>query len=119
VDPARFEQIFVNLLTNALKYTPTGGTVTIRLGRECDALRLSVHDTGIGIAPDQLRRIFDLFVQGPQVEGRAAGGLGVGLSMARLLAELHGGTIEAYSSGPGLGAEFVARIPLEGRQTPE
>ena len=114
IDPARFEQVFANLVGNAIKYTPTGGTIAVRLSRDADAMVLSVRDSGIGIEPQQLQRIFELFVQGPQQAGRAAGGLGIGLSMAKMLVEVHGGTIEARSDGPGRGTELLVRIPCAG-----
>jgi signal transduction histidine kinase len=111
VDPARFEQTFGNLVGNAIKYTPSGGAIAVALTLEGDTMVLSVRDSGIGIDPAERQRIFELFVQGPQADERAAGGLGVGLSMARMLVEMHGGTIEVRSAGRGRGSEFVVRLP--------
>lgn len=111
IDPVRFEQVFTNLVCNAVKYTPGGGVIDVRLRRTAAGMILSVRDTGIGIEPAQLQRVFELFVQGGQPEGRAPGGLGVGLSMARMLVEFHGGTIDVRSDGRDLGSEFVVRIP--------
>jgi signal transduction histidine kinase len=111
VDPVRFEQVFSNLFGNAIKYTPSGGAISVRLSLQGDAMVLSVRDNGIGIDAAEQQRIFGLFVQGPQADDRAAGGLGVGLSMARMLVEMHGGTIDAHSAGRGQGSEFVVRIP--------
>jgi signal transduction histidine kinase len=111
LDPARFEQVFANLFINAVKYTPSGGTITVGLSQHGRWLQLSVRDTGIGIDPAEQQRIFSLFVQGPQAEERAAGGLGVGLSLVRMLVELHGGTIVVHSAGRGHGSEFVVRLP--------
>lgn len=111
VDPVRFEQVFTNLVGNAVRYSPDGGTVRVRLRGRDGRLELSVSDDGIGIDPEQLDRIFELFVQGEPLGGRAEQGLGVGLSMARMLVEAHGGTIEAASEGPGRGSTFVVQIP--------
>ena len=112
-DSTRLEQVLVNLLTNAAKYSPTGGEVLLALGREGDRAVVRVRDWGRGIAPEVLPRIFDLFVQGPVPPGEGpSSGRGIGLALARRLVELHGGTIEARSEGPGRGSEFVVRLPL-------
>jgi CheY-like chemotaxis protein len=111
-DPTRLDQILVNLLGNAVKYTPAGGKVRIRLAREADEAVLQVSDTGRGIEPEMLPRIFDLFAQGEQSLDRAQGGLGIGLTLVRRLVELHGGSIDASSAGVGKGSEFVVRLPL-------
>lgn len=109
-DPMRLEQIVVNLLSNAVRYTPPGGSIWIEGRREEDAAVIRVRDTGQGIAPEMLGRVFDLFTQaapsGPE------GGLGVGLALVRRLVELHGGTVEALSAGVGRGSEFVVRLPI-------
>ena len=111
-DATRLEQIQVNLLTNASKYSPPGEQIRLRLTREGDEAVLSVRDTGRGIAPEMLDRIFDLFVQADETFDRSAGGLGVGLTLVRSLVEMHGGQVTAYSAGLGHGSEFVVRLPL-------
>jgi signal transduction histidine kinase/CheY-like chemotaxis protein len=111
VDETRFEQIVTNLLGNALRFTPDGGRVHISLrGRPGEAV-LSVRDSGVGITPDMLPRVFDLFVQGERGADRGGGGLGLGLALVRRIAELHGGGVEARSDGPGRGSEFIVRLP--------
>jgi signal transduction histidine kinase/CheY-like chemotaxis protein len=110
-DTGRVEQIVSNLLTNAAKYTDRGGSIEVECARvERDAV-IRVRDTGIGIAPEVLPRVFELFAQAERTLDRAQGGLGVGLTISRNLAQLHGGTIEAKSDGLGRGAEFVVRLP--------
>lgn len=112
-DATRLHQLQVNLLTNAARHTPEGGRTTFRLRRDGDFAEIVVADTGEGIAPDMLGRIFDLFVQGDQPGARGADrGLGVGLALVRRIAELHGGSVSVASRGVGRGAEFRARIPL-------
>lgn len=112
-DPVRVEQIVTNLLQNAVKYTPPEGSIALTAFRDGAMAVLSVRDTGVGIDPDALGRIFDVFVQlstsGPRAR---SAGLGIGLALVRRLAELHGGSIQARSEGPGRGAEFVVRLPL-------
>jgi signal transduction histidine kinase/ActR/RegA family two-component response regulator len=110
-DPVRLEQIVSNLLDNALKYTPAGGRVDVTIAAEERDAVLRVRDTGAGIDPDILPRIFDLFVQGNQTLDRSKGGLGLGLTLVKRLVELHGGTVLASSAGPDRGSEFVVRIP--------
>jgi signal transduction histidine kinase/CheY-like chemotaxis protein len=110
-DPARLSQIVDNLLLNAIKYTPAGGSIDVHTSSERDAAVLRVRDTGIGIAPDLLPRMFELFVQGPRSIDRAQGGLGVGLTLAQRLAEAHGGTLTAASDGPDRGSTFTLRLP--------
>jgi two-component system CheB/CheR fusion protein len=109
-DSARLEQVFVNLLSNAAKYTDAGGQIDVAIDRQGDEVAVHVRDTGIGIAPEMLPRIWDLFAQGDRTLDRAQGGLGIGLTLARRLVELHGGKIEAHSEGRGKGAEFVVRL---------
>jgi CheY-like chemotaxis protein len=111
-DPVRLAQIVSNLLNNAAKYTPDGGLVALTVQRERDCVLLTVRDNGIGIAPDGLTRIFDMFSREGRGAGRAEGGLGIGLTLSRRLAEMHGGAIEARSAGEGLGSEFVVRLPI-------
>ena len=111
-DPLRLSQVFANLLTNAAKYTPRGGHITIRGAREGDRARVVVRDTGIGIRPAMLPKVFDLFVQERQALDRSEGGLGLGLSIVRSLVELHGGKVEAHSEGLGRGSEFSVFLPL-------
>jgi PAS domain S-box-containing protein len=110
-DPARLEQVIRNLLDNALKYTPASGRVRLTVARAGAEAVLRVSDTGAGIRPELLDRIFDLFVQEPQALDRARGGLGLGLTLVKRLIELHGGSVSATSAGPGLGSEFTVRIP--------
>jgi PAS domain S-box-containing protein len=111
-DATRLVQVVANLLTNAAKFTPAGGTASIRVRDEGGQALLVVRDTGVGIEPALLPRIFDLFVQGDRSLDRASGGLGIGLTVARSIVELHGGTIRAVSEGRGKGAEFVIQLPL-------
>jgi len=110
-DPARLEQVVVNLLTNALKFTPAGGAIRVGVRAGADTAILVVEDEGIGIPEDVLPRIFDLFFQGERTAARSEGGLGIGLTLVKTLTELHGGTIEARTGGPGLGSAFVIRLP--------
>jgi len=110
-DPVRLVQVFANLLNNATKYGKRGGTVTVRAQRHDDAVLVQVQDDGIGIPAGQLARVFDLFSQVESGEDRSRGGLGIGLSLTRGLVELHGGTIEAESDGPGRGSRFTVRLP--------
>jgi two-component system CheB/CheR fusion protein len=111
-DPTRLQQIQVNLLSNAAKYTETGGHVALRAERDGESAVLRIVDDGVGIAKDMLDSVFDLFVQSARTLDRAAGGLGVGLTLARSLVAMHGGTISAASDGEGKGSEFVVRLPL-------
>ena len=110
-DPTRMEQIVGNLADNALKYTPPGGTVALRVYHEGSEVVLSVSDSGIGIAPELIPYVFDLFVQGARTLDRAQGGLGVGLALVRRLADMHGGSVSVHSEGIGRGARFELRLP--------
>ncbi|MFC5512760.1 response regulator [Massilia jejuensis] len=110
-DPTRLEQIATNLIDNALKYTPAGGTIDITIALEGEEVLLCVRDTGVGIAPDLLPHVFDVFVQGSISLDRAQGGLGIGLSLVRRLVELHGGSVSATSNGAGEGSAFTIRLP--------
>jgi CheY-like chemotaxis protein len=111
-DPTRLTQVIVNLLTNAAKYTPNSGQIRLIVTREDGNAVIRVRDTGIGIAPDLLPSIFDLFTQGDQSLERSEGGLGLGLAVAKRLVELSSGTIEVHSDGPWRGSEFTVRLPL-------
>jgi len=110
-DPARIEQVIVNLITNAAKYTEPGGRIALEMRRDGTDAVLAVRDTGIGIAPDMLPHVFDLFAQAERGLDRAQGGLGIGLTIVKRVTELHGGRVEARSDGVGRGAEFVVRFP--------
>ena len=109
-DASRLEQVVVNLLTNAAKYTDEGGHVWLTVQQEVGACVLRVRDTGVGIAAELLPHIFDLFMQAERLLDRSQGGLGIGLSLVRRLVELHGGTVEVTSQ-PGQGSDFVVRLP--------
>jgi PAS domain S-box-containing protein len=110
-DETRIEQILSNLLGNALKYTPTGGDIAVRVRGDADGAVLEVADTGAGIPPDLVDRMFDLFVQGDRGLDRRHGGLGVGLTLVRRLVELHGGRVTVTSDGPDRGSVFTVRLP--------
>ncbi len=110
-DSARLTQVVSNLLTNAAKYTEPSGNITITARRESERVVLSVRDDGIGIAPEMLPKVFDLFAQERQALDRSKGGLGLGLAIVRNLVALHGGTVEAHSAGRDRGAEFIVRLP--------
>ncbi len=115
-DPTRLEQIVSNLLSNAARYTPQNGSIGLTLRREESEAVLRVRDDGIGIRPDVLPRIFEPFQQGDHVAGKVQQGLGLGLTLVRSLAELHGGTVRAASRGAGQGSEFTVRLPLAADQ---
>jgi two-component system, sensor histidine kinase len=110
-DATRLQQVITNLLDNAVKYTPPEGRVDITVAADGPDAVLTVRDTGIGIRPEVLPRIFDLFVQGSDSMARSAGGLGLGLTIVKRLVELHGGTVSASSPGPNRGSEFLVRLP--------
>jgi signal transduction histidine kinase/ActR/RegA family two-component response regulator len=111
-DPVRLEQIVSNLLHNAIKYTPPGGRITISVGQARGEALIRVSDSGVGIPPEMLPRIFDLFTQVESSIPRSQGGLGLGLPLVRSLVELHGGRVSATSPGPGGGSELTVRLPL-------
>jgi signal transduction histidine kinase len=111
-DAARLTQVVANLLGNAAKFTPLGGEIAVSGYREDGAIVLRVRDTGVGISPELLPLVFDLCAQADRSLPHAEEGLGVGLTLARILVELHGGTIAAHSEGPGRGSEFVVRLPI-------
>ena len=111
-DPDRLQQVVWNLLSNAVKFTPRGGSVSVRLARAGGHAEVEVSDTGRGISPDFLPYVFERFRQADGRITREHGGLGLGLSIARHLVELHGGTITAESAGEGHGATFRFSLPL-------
>jgi two-component system CheB/CheR fusion protein len=111
-DSARLQQVQINLLSNAAKYTAPGGHVVLNVRREANAAVIRVKDNGAGISRQMLDSVFDLFVQGPHTLDHANGGLGVGLTLVRALVEMHGGTVTGYSDGEGAGSEFTVRLPL-------
>ena len=110
-DAVRLTQVVANLINNAAKYTERGGRIDVAVDHDGAEVRVSVRDNGIGIAADALEQIFDLFSQLPGGHERAQGGLGIGLTLARRLVEMHGGTVEARSEGPNRGTEIVVRLP--------
>jgi PAS domain S-box-containing protein len=112
-DAARLAQVLSNLLSNACKYTDRGGHVWLRARRQGERVTIAVRDSGRGIPPEMLPRVFEMFTQLEPLADRSAGGLGIGLSLARRLVELHGGRIEAFSEGPGHGSEFVVHLPVD------
>ncbi len=111
-DPVRLAQVFANLLNNAAKYTPEGGSIRVTATLDGATVHVRVQDDGEGIGPDVLPHVFDLFAQGNRSLARSEGGLGIGLTVVRSLLEKHGGSVEARSDGPGLGSEFVVRLPI-------
>jgi signal transduction histidine kinase/ActR/RegA family two-component response regulator len=118
-DATRLSQVFSNLLNNAAKYTEPGGRISFAASVQGDEVVVRVSDTGIGIPQEMLGRIFDMFTQVDHSLERSQSGLGVGLTLARRLVELHGGTLEASSEGPGRGSAFVARLPIASAATPK
>jgi CheY-like chemotaxis protein/two-component sensor histidine kinase len=111
-DPTRLAQVVGNLLTNAARYTPEGGHIRLAAERAGGEVVLRVIDNGVGIRPDFLHRVFDLFVQAEPAPSQAQGGLGLGLTLVKSLVEMHGGSVTAHSDGPGRGSEFVVRLPV-------
>jgi PAS domain S-box-containing protein len=112
-DPARIAQVVGNLLTNAAKYTPRGGTIKLTVEKDGDAAVIAVTDSGIGLPAESLESVFDMFSQVGRNMDHAQGGLGIGLALVRQLVGLHGGTVRAISAGPGKGSTFVVRLPLD------
>jgi CheY-like chemotaxis protein/anti-sigma regulatory factor (Ser/Thr protein kinase) len=110
-DPLRFEQMLVNLLTNAAKYSEPEGRIEVTAAADGDMVEIGVRDQGLGLDPEALEAIFELFVQVDDSLSRSEGGLGIGLPLVRQLAMLHGGTIHATSEGRGKGSLFVLRLP--------
>ena len=111
-DPTRVAQILMNLLNNAAKYTPPGGRIELAARVERDFVEIRVRDNGIGIPAEMLPRVFEMFTQVDRSLERSQGGLGIGLTLVRRLVELHGGSVEARSDGPGTGSEFLVRLPV-------
>jgi CheY-like chemotaxis protein len=117
-DPTRLAQVIANLLNNAAKYTPDGGHIRLSVERDGDEAVIRVKDDGEGISSEMLPRVFDLFSQASQSIDRSEGGLGIGLTLVKRLVEMHGGTVEARSGGPGHGSEFIVRLPLLRSEAP-
>jgi signal transduction histidine kinase/ActR/RegA family two-component response regulator len=117
-DPTRLAQVISNLLNNAAKYSESRGRIWLTARRDGERLAIQVRDQGIGISPDVLPSIFDLFVQAERGRDRTHGGMGIGLTLVRRLVELHGGAVEAFSAGPGKGSEFTIRLPFEAPTPP-
>jgi two-component system CheB/CheR fusion protein len=111
-DPTRMAQVLLNLLNNAAKYTPEGGRIWLTAEKVGGESVVRVRDTGMGIPPEMLPKVFDLFTQAERTLDRAEGGLGLGLTLVRRLTEMHNGVVQAFSAGPGEGSEFVVRLPL-------
>jgi signal transduction histidine kinase/CheY-like chemotaxis protein len=120
IDSTRIEQVISNLLHNAARYSHEGGHVRLAAHAEAesDSVVISVRDSGLGIAPNLMPRLFDLFAQGDRSLARTEGGLGIGLAVVKKLVEMHGGTVHAYSDGPGRGSKFVVRLPRAAPSSP-
>lgn len=118
-DPTRLEQVLCNLLNNAAKYTERGGRIDLIVERDGSEVAVRVLDTGIGISAELLPRIFDLFTQADHSLARSQGGLGIGLTLVRKLAEIMGGTVTAHSDGPGKGSQFQVRLPALPQPVPQ
>jgi CheY-like chemotaxis protein len=112
----RLEQVVNNLVSNAIKYTPPGGDIHVVVESGGDDVVLRVRDSGKGIPPEMLTRVFDMFMQGETTIDRTEGGMGIGLTLVKKLVTLHQGTVRAYSRGRGSGSEFVVRLPLAHEQ---
>lgn len=117
-DAVRLAQLFSNLLINAAKFTPENGNLCLRAELIDQQVSITVQDDGVGIAPELLPLVFDLFTQGPRALDRAQGGLGIGLTLVRTIAQMHGGSAEAKSAGLGRGSEFIVTLPLSGAAAP-
>jgi CheY-like chemotaxis protein len=114
-DPTRLVQVFANLVNNAAKYSEGGGHIALTVTTENGDAVVKVKDDGMGMSPELLAGAFDLFVQETRSLDRAQGGLGIGLTMVRTLVKMHGGSVRAFSDGPGRGSEFVVTLPLNAR----
>lgn len=112
-DRLRLAQVFANILNNSAKYTTSGGTVTLSVKKEGKEVVVRVSDTGVGMPPEVLPRVFELFTQIDRTLNRSQGGLGIGLGLVKQIVTLHGGTVSAHSDGVGKGSEFVVRLPAE------
>ena len=119
VDPVRLAQVISNLLNNAAKYTPHGGAIALTARRKNNTVQIEVQDNGIGLTPQMLTKVFDMFSQVDPSIARSQGGLGIGLTLARRLTEMHNGTLEATSPGPGKGSTFTITLPYEERTKTE
>ena len=117
-DPTRLEQVFGNLLNNAVKYTRPGGRIGLSAKVEGGEAAVKVRDTGLGIEPEMLPMVFEMFVQGGHHRGHSQGGLGIGLALSKTLVEMHGGRISVQSEGHGLGSEFEVRLPVSAPAPP-
>jgi two-component system CheB/CheR fusion protein len=117
-DPNRLAQVVSNLLNNAAKYTPDGGRIRLSVDRDGDEALIRIKDDGEGISDEMLPRVFDLFSQARRSIDRSDGGLGIGLTLVKRLVEMHGGTVEAHSDGPGQGSELIVRLPLLPTEAP-
>ncbi len=111
-DAIRLEQVVVNLLSNAANYTHDGGSITVTASSAGDSAEFRVVDSGIGIAPEMLTRVFDLFIRTDVARSHARGGLGVGLNVVKQIVDMHGGSVVARSAGEGTGSEFIVSLPL-------
>jgi CheY-like chemotaxis protein len=111
-DYARLVQILANIVSNAIKFTPAGGYIAVRARVDDLDLNVSIKDTGIGLEAEAITRIFYMFEQSRTVNGQISSGLGIGLSLSRQFAQMHGGRVDAYSDGPGKGSEFVVSLPI-------
>ncbi len=116
-DTTRLAQVILNLLNNSAKYTPEEGRISLHVERQGDQAVVRVRDNGMGIAPDLLPRVFELFTQAERTLDRSQGGLGIGLTIVRRLVELQGGSVDAYSAGPGQGSEFVVKLPVASQES--
>jgi PAS domain S-box-containing protein len=117
-DATRITQVVVNLLNNAAKYTPAKGEIVLSASVVADEIVIKVLDNGIGIAPEQLGQIFEIFAQANRADPNAQGGLGIGLALVRGIVQLHGGSVHAHSAGPGKGSEFTVRLPVTQAERP-
>ena len=111
-DPTRVVQVFANILNNAAKFTPAGGHITLSSAVDGGDAVVKIRDDGAGMSGELLARAFELFAQETRAFDRAQGGLGIGLTMVRTLVKMHGGSVQAFSEGPGRGTELVVRLPL-------
>jgi len=111
-DVTRLAQILSNLLDNACKFTPLGGNVSLSVANTDSEVRFPIRDSGIGVSPEALSRVFNIYFQGEPPPGAELKGLGIGLALVRQLTDMHGGTVEARSDGLGKGSEFIVRLPL-------